>query len=59
MKGSDQMPARRWLESGPLSADFLVPYPAEEMPAYRVSDDAKSRGIEPHAGMAEAVLPDL
>ena len=53
------MPARRWLESGPLSADFLVPYPAEEMPAYRVSDDAKSRGIEPHAGMAEGVLPDL
>ena len=44
--------ARRWLESGPLSAEFLVPYPAEEIQACRVSDDTKCSRIEPHAGMA-------
>jgi hypothetical protein len=44
-----------WLEPGPLPADLLVPYPAEEMQAWRVSDDAKSSRIEPHPGMAEPV----
>ena len=47
--------ARRWIEPGSLPAELLVPYPAEEMQAWRVSDDAKSSRIEPHAGMAEAV----
>ena len=50
--------ARRWLDVDPLSAEFLMPYPAEEMPAWRVSDDAKSSRIEPHAGMAEPVAVD-
>ena len=39
----------------PLPAELLVPYPAEEMQARRVSDDAKSSRIEPHPGMAEAL----
>ena len=46
---------RRWLAPGPLPAELLVPYPADEMQAWRVSDDAKSSRVEPHAGMAEAV----
>ena len=33
----------------------LVPYPAEEMTAWRVADDAKNSRIEPHPGMAEPV----
>jgi putative SOS response-associated peptidase YedK len=49
--------ARRWLEPGPLPAELLMPYPASPMTAWRVSDDAKSSRIEPHAGMAEPV-PD-
>ena len=44
-----------WIEPGPLPAELLVPYPAEEMTAWRVADDAKNSRIEPHAGMAEAV----
>ena len=62
MRVHDRMPAilgteaaRRWLEPGPLPAELLVPYPAEEMQAWRVSDDAKSSRIEPHPGMAEPV----
>ena len=62
MRVHDRMPAilgtdaaRRWLEPGPLPAELLVPYPAEEMQAWRVSNDAKSSWIEPHAGMAEPV----
>ena len=63
MRVHDRMPAilgtdaaRRWLEPGPLPVDVLVPYPAEPMQAWRVSDAAKSSRIEPHAGMAEALL---
>ena len=62
MRVRDQMPvilatdaARRWIEPGPLPADVLVPYSAEEMQAWRVSDAAKNSPIEPHAGMAETV----
>ena len=62
MRVHDRMPAilgtdaaHRWLEPGPLPAELLVPYPAEEMQAWRVGDDAKSSRIEPHPGMAEAV----
>ena len=62
MRVHDRMPAilgteaaRRWLEPGPLPVELLVPYPAEEMQAWRVRDDAKSSRIEPHAGMAEAI----
>ena len=47
--------ARRWVEPGPLPAELLVPYPAEEMSAWRVGDDAKNSRIEPHPGMAEPV----
>ena len=47
--------ARRWVEPGPLPAELLVPYPAEEMTAWRVADDAKNSRIEPHAGMAEPI----
>ena len=42
--------ARQWLEPGPLPAELLVPYPAEEMTAWRVADDAKNSRIEPHPG---------
>jgi putative SOS response-associated peptidase YedK len=62
MRVHDRMPAivgfqaaREWLEPGPLPAELLVPYPAEEMQVWRVSDDAKSSRIEPHPGMAEPV----
>lgn len=62
MRVHDRMPAilgataaREWLEPGPLPAELLVPYPAEEMQAWRVGDDAKSSRIEPHPGMAEPV----
>ena len=58
----DRMPAilapeaaRRWIEPGPLPAELLGPYPAEEMVGWRVADDAKSSRIEPHAGMAEPI----
>jgi putative SOS response-associated peptidase YedK len=47
--------ARRWIEPGRLPAELLVPYPAEEMTAWRVSDAAKNSRIEPHSGMAELV----
>ena len=60
MRVHDRMPvilateaARRWIEPGPLPAELLAPYPAEEMTAWRVADDAKNSRIEPHAGMAE------
>ena len=60
MRVHDRMPAilgataaREWLEPGPLPAELLVPYPAEEMQAWRVGDDAKSSRIEPYARMAE------
>ena len=36
-----------------MPAELLVPYPAEEMQAWRVGDAAKNSRIEPHAGMAE------
>jgi putative SOS response-associated peptidase YedK len=56
----DRMPAilgtasaRDWLEPGPLPSELLVPYPAEEMRAWRVGDDAKSSRIQPNTGMAE------
>jgi hypothetical protein len=49
--------ARRGLEPGPPPTELLAPYPAEEMQAWRVSDDVKSGRIEPHAGMAEPVEP--
>ena len=62
MRVHDRMPvilatdaARRWIEPGPLPAELLVPYPAEEMQAWRVGDAAKNSRIEPHAGMAEPV----
>jgi putative SOS response-associated peptidase YedK len=62
MRVHDRMPAilgteaaRRWVETGPLSAELLVPYPAEAMIAWRVGDDAKNSRIEPHPGMAEPV----
>jgi putative SOS response-associated peptidase YedK len=55
MRVHDRMPAilgtaaaRGWLEPGPLPAELVVPYPAGEMQAWRVSDDAKSSRIEPH-----------
>ena len=60
MRVHDRMPvilatdaARCWMEPGPLPAELLTPYPAEEMSAWRVSDAAKNSRIEPHAGMAE------
>jgi putative SOS response-associated peptidase YedK len=60
MRVHDRMPvilatdaARRWIEPGPLPAELLVPYPAEEMQAWRVGDAAKNSRFEPHAGMAE------
>ena len=63
MRVHDRMPvvlatdaARRWIELGRLPAELLVPYPAEEMTAWRVADDAKNSRGEPHAGMAEPVL---
>ena len=37
----------------PPPAELLVPYPVEEMRAWRVGDDAKSSRIAPPAGMAE------
>ena len=59
MRVHDRMPvilptdaARRWIGPGPLPAELLMPYPAEPMTAWRVSDDAKNSRIEPHAGMA-------
>ena len=59
MRVHDRMPvilateaARRWIEPGPLPAELLVPYPAEEMTAWRLGDDAKNSRIEPHPGMA-------
>ena len=62
MRVHDRMPvilatdaARRWIEPGPLLAELLVPYPAEEMAAWRVADDAKNSRIEPHPGMVEPV----
>jgi hypothetical protein len=66
MRVHDRMPvilatdaARRWLEPGPLPAELLVPYPAEPMTAWRVSNDAKNSRIDPHAGMAEPVPDDI
>ena len=62
MRVHDRMPvilatdsARRWIEPGPLPAELLVPYPAEEMTAWRVADDAKNSRIEPHPGMGQPV----
>jgi putative SOS response-associated peptidase YedK len=62
MRVHDRMPvilatdaARRWIEPGPLPAELLVPYPAEEMQAWRVGDAAKNSRIEPRAEMAEPV----
>ena len=42
--------ARRWIEPGPLRAELLVPYPAEEMTARRVADDAKNSRIRAASG---------
>ena len=47
---------RRWIEPGLLLADLVAPYPAEEMIAWRVADDANNSRIEPHPGMAEPVV---
>ena len=47
--------ARRWIEPGPLPAELLAPYPAEEMTEWRVADDAKNSRIAPHPGVAEPV----
>ena len=65
MRVHDRMPvilatdaARRWVEPRPLPAELLVPYPTEEMTAWRIGDAAKNSRIEPHAGMAEPV-PEL
>ena len=65
MRVHDRMPvilatdaARRWVEPGPPPAEPSVPYPAEEMTAWRVADDAKNSRIEPHAGMAEPVVAE-
>ena len=62
MRVHDRMPvvlatdaARRWIEPGPLPAELLAPYPAEEMTAWRVADDAKNSRIEPQPGMADLV----
>ena len=62
MRVHDRMPAllatdaaRRWLEPGPLPAELLAPYPAEEMTAWRVADAAKNSRIEPHPAMAEPI----
>ena len=62
MRVHDRMPvilptnaARRWNQPGPLSAELLVPYPAEEMQTWRVGDDAENSRIESHPGMAEPV----
>ena len=55
LRRTDPDAAREWLEPGPLPAELLVPYPAEEMQAWRVGDDAKSTRIEPHPSMAEPV----
>ena len=62
MRVHDRMPvilnnqaARQWVEPGPLPAELLAPYPAEEMTAWRVADAAKNSRIEPHAGMAEPI----
>jgi len=62
MRVHDRMPAilapgaaRAWLEPGPLPAELLAPYPAAEMTAWRVPDEAKNGRIEPHPGMAEPV----
>ena len=41
-----------------VPAELLVPYPAEEMTAWRVADDAKNSRIEPHPGMTEPVVPN-
>ena len=65
MRVHDRMPvilatdaARRWVEPGPLPAELLVSYPAEEMTAWRVADDAKNSRIEPYPGMTEPVVPN-
>ena len=57
MRVHDRMPvilgtdaARRWSEPGPLSADILVPYPADEITTWRVGDAAKNSRNEPHRG---------
>ena len=62
MRVHDRMPAIlatdaacRWVEPGLLPAELRAPYPAEEMTAWRVADDAKNSRIEPHVGMAERV----
>ena len=47
--------ARRWVEPDPLRPELLVPYSAEEMTGWPVSDNAKSSRVLPHPGMAEWV----
>lgn len=49
--------ARRWMEPGPLPIELLAPYFADEIAAWRVTDDAKNSRIQPHAGMAEPAPP--
>ena len=51
MRVHDRMPvilatdaARRWIEPGPLPAELLVPYPAEEMQAWRVATTPRTAG---------------
>ena len=45
-------------DPSPLPAELLVPYPAEEMTAWRVAGDAKNSRIEPHPEMAGPVLAE-
>ncbi|WGF91047.1 SOS response-associated peptidase [Marinivivus vitaminiproducens] len=62
MRVHDRMPvmlrgraARTWIEPGPLPFKVLVPYPATEMIAWRVIDDAKNSRITPTPAMASPV----
>ena len=48
----------RWIEPGLLPADLLVSYPADEMTAWRVADDAKNSRSAPRPGMTEPVVPN-
>lgn len=47
--------ARTWIEPGPLPFELLQPYPADEMTAWRVIDNAKNSRITPRPAMAAPV----
>ena len=63
MRVHDRMPvilapeaARRWIKPGPLPAEFLAPYPAEAMTAWRVRRTTpRTAGSSRMPGMAEPV----